>query len=65
MEKWIAAAVGKMHIHGISQIELASHMNVTNDYISLILRGKRAPKNSKERILTAIDEVIKQKNLSK
>ena len=61
MEKWIATAVGKMHIHGITQIELAKHLGVTNDYVSMILRGKKNPKGAKERILTAIDEIIAER----
>lgn len=47
MDHWIATAVGKMHVHKITQIELAKHMGVTNDYISLIMRGKKSPKISK------------------
>ena len=62
MENWIATAVGKMHLHGITQIELGRHMGVTNDYISLILRGKKSPKNAEERILAAIDEIIASKS---
>ena len=61
MDHWIATAVGKMHVHKITQIELAKHMGVTNDYISLIMRGKKSPKNIEKRIMSAIDELIASK----
>ena len=50
-----------MHINSITQIELANKMNVTNDYISMILNGKRNPKGAKDRINTAIDEIIAER----
>lgn len=62
MEHWIAEVVGLMHIHKITQIDLAKHIGVTNDYISLILRGKKSPKNIEERLKIAVDEIIEQKN---
>lgn len=61
MEKWIGDIVGRMHINSITQIELANKMNVTNDYISMILNGKRNPKGAKDRINTAIDEIIAER----
>ncbi len=61
MDNWIAVVVGKMHIYRITQIELAKHMGVTNDYISLILRGKKTPKGAEERITKALDELIAAK----
>ena len=61
MEKWIGDIVGRMHINSITQIELANKMNVTNDYISMILNGKRNPKGAKGRINTAIDEIIAER----
>ena len=61
MANWIAVAVGKMHINKITQIEVAKKLGVTNDYISLILRGKKTPKGASERILNAIDEIIAER----
>lgn len=58
MDSWIAEAVGKMHINRITQIELSKKMGVTNDYVSMILRGKKSPANAEERITTAIDDII-------
>lgn len=61
METWIADAVGKMHINKITQKEVASKMGVTEDYVSMILRGVRTPKGARERIEKAIDEIIAEK----
>lgn len=58
MEQWISEAVGIMHVHGITQKRLAEHIGVTNDYISMLLRGKKTPKNAKTKIMTAINEII-------
>ena len=58
MEQWIADVVGKMHIHKITQSQLAEKMGVTNDYIWMILNGKKKPKQAYERITAAIDSIL-------
>lgn len=62
MENWIAKAVGLMHINKITQIDIARHLGVTNDYISMILNGKKTPKDAEKRIIGAIEEIIKHKD---
>lgn len=61
MESWIAEVVGKMHVHKISQDELAEKVGVRREHINKILNGKLAPKGAKERITTAINELIAAK----
>lgn len=61
MDKWIAKAVGLMHIHKITQIMIADKIGWSNDYVSMILRGVKKPKGAKEKILNAIDEIIAEK----
>lgn len=61
MESWIAEAVGKMHINRITQKDIAERLDVTNDYISMILLGKKTPKNAEERITNAINEIIAER----
>lgn len=58
MEKWIADVVGKMHIYGISQTELANQMGVRREHLNKILNGKDKPKNAEVRISTALNELI-------
>lgn len=61
MEQWIADVVGKMHINKITQSQLAEKMGVTNDYIWMILNGKKSPKNAENRINSAIDQILAER----
>ena len=58
MEKWIESAVGKVHVDKIAQGELAKRLGIRRDYLSKILNGSISPKNAKERISTALNEII-------
>ncbi len=62
METWIAEAVGKMHIFGISQSELAKKIGISREYLNKILNEKEKAKEASNKILTAIDEIIKSKS---
>lgn len=64
MEEWIAEAVGKMHIHKIRQRDVADKLGYTREYIGMILIGLKSPPGIGEKILSAIDEIIaeRQKN---
>ena len=61
MEQWIADVVGKMHINKITQTQLAKKLGVTNDYVWMILNGKKNPANAEERIVKALDELIAER----
>lgn len=61
MESWVAEAVGKMHVHKISQNDLAVRMGVRREHISRILNGKLSPKGCSEKIMAAIDEMAAEK----
>ena len=62
MDGWIANAVGKMHVNKISNIDVAKKLNFTVEYVSMILNGKRDPKDAEIRIMSAIDEIIAERN---
>ena len=62
MEKWIATVVGKMHLHKITQSELAERLGIRRDYLNKILNGAESPANAKERITKALDELIESKS---
>lgn len=62
MEAWIADTIGKMHIHKITQTALAEHMGKRRDYVSKILNGTVAPKNAREKIMAAVEEMIEAKS---
>lgn len=65
MERWIANAVGLMHINHITQKEVAAQLGVTNDYVSMILTGKKSPKGAEKRINTAINDIISDRQSDK
>lgn len=62
MDNWIANAIGKMHINDIKQDEVASKMRIRRDYLNKILNGKKTPKDAETRIMSAIDEIIAERN---
>ena len=61
MERWIAEAVGTMHIKGIKQDEVARVMGVRRNYLNKILNGRNKPANAESRIMTAIDDIIRER----
>ena len=61
MENWIASVVGKMHIHQITQHDLATMLGVSRVYLNKILNGKECPANAKENITNALNKLIELK----
>lgn len=61
-EKWTGALIGKMHNNGIKQIELAEKIGITNAYAGMILRGERKPPNIREKMESAVNELIAERN---
>lgn len=57
LEKWLGEVVGEMHIQNISQKQIASHMGVTEEYLSMVLNGHRKPAGIEVRIRKAIREI--------
>lgn len=61
-DKWTGNVVGKMHVNRITYDELAERLGFTKSYVSMILNGSRHPVGAKEKISTALDELIRQKS---
>ena len=62
IEKWIDVAVAKANRFSITQQEIAKKYPCSREMINRIFRGKeKPPKGAKEKILTAIDEIIASK----
>lgn len=62
LAQWIGELVGQMHNNKISKSELAEHMGVSREYVSMVLNGHRAPTGAKERFNSAVSEIIESKN---
>ena len=63
MEKeWTGRIVGLLHMHRITQAELASEMGLTAQYISMVLNGKKTPKGIDERMDVAIQAIVDRRN---
>ena len=65
VEEWTGSIVALLHTYKIKQAELANEMNVTAQYVSMVLNGKKSPKNIKGRMEDAIQAIIdrRRKNL--
>ena len=61
MKGWISSVVGKMHIHKITQQALADRIGIRRDYLNKILNGHLCPPNAKDRIIAAVDALIKER----
>ena len=61
-EAWTGNLIGKMHNKGITYDDLAEEMGVTKSYISMILNGKRKPPGIKNRMDSAVSNIIQRRN---
>lgn len=63
-EEWTGVVVGKMHQFGITNAELGRYCGYTEQYISMVLNGRKdfrtekSKEKTKNRILRALDEII-------
>lgn len=62
MEKWIADAVGKMHVYKIKQSDLAKKLDYTTEYVNMVLNGKRTPAGAETTFVAALNELIAERS---
>lgn len=63
MESWIDKAVVDMHKHRITQTEVAQKYGCTREFINKVLnRKKKAPIDADKRVITAINQIIEERN---
>lgn len=58
LAQWTGDVVGQMHKHKISKTQLAEHMGVSREYVSMVLNGHREPAGAEERFRAAVEEII-------
>lgn len=61
-KEWTGELVGLMHNHKISNKMVADALNMSEQYVSMILNGHREPPGAEERFKAALSELITQEN---
>lgn len=61
MKNWSEKIVGAKHTHHITNKDIARKLKVTPEYISMALNGKKSMPNAEQRIMSAINEIIKER----
>ena len=59
-ELWTSEVIAKMHLHRITQKELAKTLGWTPAYLDMILNGKREPKHAESSVRSAMEKIIKE-----
>ena len=60
-KKWTGNLVGLLHDNRISRTELAKELDITREYVSMVLNGHREPEGAEEKFTAALDRLIKRK----
>lgn len=60
LAQWICDLVGKMHKWKISNKRLAEYMEVTPEYVSMVLNGHREPAGAEVKFRAAVDALVAQ-----
>lgn len=60
-EKWTGELVKKMHMNRVSASEVAQQAGYAKGYVSMILNGSRHPKGAKEKLETALNEIVQKR----
>lgn len=56
--QWTAELIGEMHLNGVSKKQLAEHMGITPEYVSMVLNGHRDPDGAEGRFKEALADLI-------
>lgn len=62
LPRWTGEVIGELHVNGLEIRALAKKMGVSPEYASKILNGHKIPKNAEEKVKTALNELIAEKN---
>lgn len=58
--QWTADVIGEMHLNGVSKKQLAEHMGITPEYVSMVLNGHREPDGAEQRFQGCVGELIQE-----
>lgn len=60
-DKWTGDATAIMHVYEISALALAERIGWNPKYLSSVLNCKRQPKNAAEIVMTALHNMVAEK----
>ena len=61
LAQWIGDFVGRMHRNRVTITQLAQEMDVTREYLSMILNGHREPNGIEQRMNDALDNIVERR----
>ncbi len=61
--QWTGDVLAKMHIEKITSKRLAEHLGYSKEYVSMVLNGKREPKNAEQIFRKGLDELMATKTV--
>jgi toxin-antitoxin system, antitoxin component, xre family len=56
--QWTADLIGEMHLARVSKKQLAEHLGVTPEYVSMVLNGHREPDGAAGRFREALTQIV-------
>lgn len=59
--QWTADIIGQMHLHKIRKKNLADELNVTPEYVSMVLNGRREPPEAERNFFEALARIIERR----
>ncbi len=62
-KEWTGNLVGLMHDAKVTGKQLASHMGITDRYVSMVLNGKRNPRGAEQRFRQALAEISAERRV--
>lgn len=54
---WTAEVAGRMHVAGVTGLELAREAGITNSYLSAVLHKKKGNADTQQRIFRALERL--------
>lgn len=58
---WTGKIVSLLHVHNITQKELAEELGVTHNYVSMLLNGKMETPGIEQRMKDGINNIIERR----
>ena len=59
--EWTGELIGKMHVEGITSLQLAEAVGWNPKYLSTVLNGHRTPKNAEEKLRNGLDAIMNKR----